>query len=168
MPLLLCMAFCFSLHIWFCLIVYVPLWSLLYALYYWSDANGSTASLQDPSLLPARRIQYASLPVSTTIQTLRSIGYCQITEALVPRNIGESFLTWSCCVEDHASGKTLSGLSFSVLPVHGQRYGSREESLSQVNVRSSGCRQDRVFEACLSGWSGYRLHWLQYYLSQVD
>jgi hypothetical protein len=68
----------------------------------------------------------ASLPVLTTIQTLMSTGYCQIQQVLVPRSIGESSLSWSYYGEDHASGKTLSCLSFAVLPAHGQKYGSHE------------------------------------------
>src|SRR4030042_1002396 len=100
----------------------------------------------------------ASLPVLTTIQTLRSIGYCQIPQELVPRSTVESFLSWSCSFEDHASGKTLSGLNCAALPVHGQICGYHEENLSQVTGRSFGCRQDRASGAYLSDWWGCRLH----------
>jgi hypothetical protein len=100
----------------------------------------------------------ASLPVLTTIQTSMSTGYYQTPQGLVPRSTGESFLSWSCSFEDRASGKTLSGLSFAALPGHGQICGSHEESLSPVTGQSYGCRQDRVSEAYLSDWSGYRLH----------
>jgi hypothetical protein len=100
----------------------------------------------------------AFLPVLTTIQTLMSTGYCQIPQVLVPHNIGESFLSWSYSFEDPASGKTLSGLSFGALPVYGQIYESLEETLFQVIGRFYGYRQDLVFAAYLSDWSGYRLH----------
>src|SRR4030042_6377189 len=110
----------------------------------------------------------SSLPVLTTIQILRSIGYCQIPQVLVPRNTGESFLSWSCSFEDHASGKILSGLNCAALPVHGQIYGSHEENISQVTWQSYGCRQDRAFEAYLSGLLGCRLHLLMYFLSQEN
>jgi len=100
----------------------------------------------------------ASLSVLTTIQTLMSTGYYQIPQVLVPRSTVESFLSWSCFFEDHASGKTLSGLNYAALPVHGQIYESHEENLSQVTGRSYGCRQDHASEAYLSDSSGCRLH----------
>src|SRR4030065_390082 len=78
----------------------------------------------------------ASLPVLTMIQTLRSIGYCQIPQELVPRSTVGSFLSWSCFFEDHASGKTLSGLSCAALPDHGRIYGYRAKNLFQVTWRS--------------------------------
>ncbi len=97
-----------------------------------------------------------------------STGYCRIQPGLFPRSTGESSLSWSYSGEDHASGKTLSCLNFAALPVHGQIYESPGENLFQVNGRSFCCQQDHASEACLSDWSGCRLHLLQYYLSQVD